>query len=152
MDIKYLKQMLDNPKIGSLSNRGMSTSEIEALEQKYNDSNQFPLAFREFLSLGGKFDNTGTVNAAFDYLEDTSKKNLANTGNNLGRPFFAIYHINDCEEFGFFYLDEKADDPQIYVCSPYGEDDGEPLVRANDVTFSELVNGGVNRRLNNLPL
>ena len=136
MDIKYLKQMLDNPKIGSLSSRGMSTSEIEAMEQTYNNSKAFPVAFREFLFLGGKYDNTGTNDAKFDYLQDGAKKSLADTGNVIDRPFFAFKHLDDCSQFLFFYLDETDADPEIYNCYPYFTDDGEPLIRDNGLTFS----------------
>lgn len=55
MEIKYLKQLKDNPNLKpSIGPReGWEISKIEALEIKYNKGNPFPKAFREYLFLAG---------------------------------------------------------------------------------------------------
>jgi len=148
MEIQYLKEMKKHPTILGFTNRGLPMTEIESLEQKYNTGKPFPKAFREFLFLAGDFDNTGIQFDDFDYLQEGSRDTLKHANKEIKRPFFAFDHINDCEHFGFFYLDDKDDDPKVYVCHPY--DKNRDLVTHHGFTFSSLINEAIRRRLNNL--
>ncbi|MDF2515495.1 MAG: hypothetical protein K0R59_791 [Sphingobacterium sp.] len=70
MEIQYLQHLRDNPEAYPNSKfkfeiRPISTEEIEALEQKYNNSKPFPKALRELLYLAG--DSC----YVFDYIFDT---------------------------------------------------------------------------------
>src|SRR5437773_741294 len=97
MEIKYLKKMEQNPTIGSFTNRGLPLEKIEALEKKYNNGKPFPQAFREFLFLGGDFDNIGFEIGDWDYMQEGAKRGLKNNGHEIKRPFFVFKHLNGCE-------------------------------------------------------
>jgi len=148
MEIKYMKIVQKNPTVEGFTNEAMSMAEIVSLEQKYNKEKPFPKAFREFLFLAGAYSNCGLEMADFDYLQEGSRDTLKDANKEINRPFFAFDHINDCEHFGFFYLDDKDDDPKVYVCHPY--DKNRDLVTHHGFTFTSLINEAIRRRLNNL--
>lgn len=117
MEIKYLKKMKDTPKIGQWVNRGISEQEIAKLEQEFNIS--FPQAYKEFLYLGGDFQNCVEWSTNYEYLDwrqDNIKDSMANVNLHL-KPFFAFadFEGHNCL---FFFLGD-GENPPIYV---YAED------------------------------
>ncbi|AQW97242.1 SMI1/KNR4 family protein [Elizabethkingia anophelis] len=117
MEIKYLKKMKDTPKIGQWVNRGISEQEIEKLEQEFNIS--FPQAYKEFLYLGGDFQNCvewDTNYVHIDWTQDNVKDSMANVNLQL-KPFFAFGEYG-CDQCLFFFLND-GENPPIYV---YAED------------------------------
>lgn len=53
MIIEYLKTLRDNPIINGYNIEGISETEIQQLEQLYNNGNTFPKVLRELLYLAG---------------------------------------------------------------------------------------------------
>jgi hypothetical protein len=88
-----------NKKIGHDTMKGVSESEIQAVENKLNI--KFPLAIREFLLLAGDypgnlqlFDGHCTLDMLADdevlgYLNETLKENKLN----ITRPFWVISEV-----------------------------------------------------------
>ncbi|CDN73746.1 SMI1/KNR4 family protein [Elizabethkingia anophelis] len=117
MEIKYLKKMKDTPKIGQWVNRGISEQEIAKLEQEFNIS--FPQAYKEFLYLGGDFQNCVEWSTNYEYLDwrqDNIKDSMSNVNLHLKSFFvFVVYGNDQCL---FFFL-KDGENPPIYV---YAED------------------------------
>jgi hypothetical protein len=58
MTIEYLKRLEKTPKIGTDKIKGVSESEIEKVEKKFNIV--FPKSYREFLILAGEKQGCST--------------------------------------------------------------------------------------------
>lgn len=65
-----MQQLSDNPNLkpSLLPPEPMSETEIIALRTKYNNGNEFPLAFEEYLILAGNGGHTGVVYYDLDEL------------------------------------------------------------------------------------
>lgn len=156
MSLTYMQNLKDNL---SLSKRvspceSLSMSEIKSLELKYNSGKKFPLAFREYLSLAGKYFNCGfdDMGLGLDALQERAQKELVRTQQSITRPFFVFHQRTACEYFVIIFLDEGKDDPDTYVCSPWDAQEGnEPLFKANGFTFSGLVNESIRRVKYDIP-
>jgi hypothetical protein len=87
---------------------------IEKLEQEYNEGRQFPRALREYLFLAGDFSyaHCGLLGSIIEENE-FERERLKRAGKTIERPFF-VFEASDSDSL-FFYLDETAEDPQIYV-------------------------------------
>jgi hypothetical protein len=152
MEIKYLKQLKDNPNLKSWTSiRGWELSKIEALETKYNKGRKFPLAFREYLFLAGDFGGTGVVNEDWDDLHADCQEDLNYFGYKVQRPYFVFDNYDS--QYKIFYLDEELEDPKIFILDPYGKNRGEfDLVRPAFInTFSKLINEAIYRIKNDIP-
>lgn len=137
MEIRHMNKMLQNAKHGEFPCEGMTIEEIIALEK--NSGGKFPLAFKEFLLIGGRYDNTGTNNFDFVKLQKLAHENLAYTGNKIERPFFVFNGIDACSVFDFIYLDEVEDNPQVYVASPSYTEFGDSLIEIHPHRFVQIV-------------
>ncbi len=113
MEIQYLTKMKNNPKIGRWENRGISEQKIEKLEQDFKI--KFPQAYKEFLFLGGEFQNCIDWNTNYQYLDWTQtnlKESMDDVNLKLTPNFiFADYNRDQCL---FFFLDE-GDNPPVYI-------------------------------------
>lgn len=112
MEIEYLTKMKNTPKIGRWENRGISEQEIEKLEQKFNI--KFPKAYKEFLFLGGEFQNCVEWDTNYRHL-DWSQTNIKESMSEVNlqlKPFFAFadFEGSNCL---FFFLDD-GENPPIY--------------------------------------
>lgn len=127
-------------------------------KKKLNNGKIFPRAFREYLFLGGEFNNLGFdchgigfckekwVKMKEYYEEEMPKYKVS-----LNRPY-VILHSLDGVCFMFIYLDE-GDDPQVYnfgVHPDYRDDNGDVIFFAKKQTFSELINRLVDYALRGL--
>lgn len=151
MEIKYLKNMKDNPSFPSYKIEGISIEKIEALETKYNKGNPFPKAFKEYLFLGGIKGGTGVVDNDFDDLQTDCKEDLDRFGYNVERPYFIFDNYDS--QYSIFFLDEDLEDPKIFILDPYGKNRGEfDLIRPGFIsTFSKLINEAIHRIKNDIP-
>lgn len=148
MKVKYLQQVKENKILRSFTNEGMTEKEIKGLEDKYNNSKEFVVAFKEYLFLAGKFSNFGFDDIeGIEELQDIFNEEMKINGEKLDRPVFA-FDVYD-SQYSVIYLDEDKEDPDVYLCCPYHDDD-EPLIKSNGFIFSELVNEFVRRVKNNI--
>lgn len=151
MEIVYMKQVQENPKINNFVNRGFSLEEIKEIELKYNNEKEFPKALREFLFLAGDFNNFGfdDIDGIVD-LQELAQEELKMAGQKVDRDFFAFSVYNS--QYSVIFLDETAEDPKVYLVSPFLAKGGsEPLIKPNDWIFSDLVNESIRRVKNNIP-
>jgi hypothetical protein len=91
-------------------------SEIEALEEKYNQGNRFPKAFRELLFIAGKRCWARESPTSFDVCMERNKNEIEiDAGYSVGRPYFIFEDgRNGGDMARIFYLDENDDDPYLY--------------------------------------
>ena len=141
--LKEYEELSMRNKLFRRNPEGLTTEEIESLEQKMNSQNEFPKTLREFLAIGGKFDSIGfdgTSTGSHDLIHTHYKAKALARGIKLRRPFFIIT-ILDGKCFTFVYLDE-GDNPQPWNCSideGYDSDENEQLWKTPYNTLSELI-------------
>lgn len=156
METKYLTQMIENPVLDTWRNRPYTLEKIKDLEALYNHGKPFPTALREFLWIAGEFNNVGfSAYRDFFELQIECRRGLDVCEQVISRPFLAFDNLNACEQFGFVYLDEDQNDPDVYWAPPYyaADYEGHPLIiRYDDYTFSSLVNEHIYRLKNGLGL
>ncbi|WP_299767422.1 SMI1/KNR4 family protein [uncultured Dokdonia sp.] len=141
MEIEYLKLLEKTPKNkpDGFTNKGVSISEIENLEKKYNKGNRFPKSYREFLFLAGKFcwffHNGGELDELIDYFQ----RDLLYSKIEMNRPI-VIYDTNSSDSYYFMYLDEGVEDPIVYYITvlPPEELNCE-MIWSDEKKFSEIV-------------
>ena len=156
MEIIYLKYLQANPRTleptgeMSIPDRPIPLSEIEQLEQLYNNGAPFPKALRELLFLAGDYCNVleyGVYDTRQEIQEDF-RDDLVRLNKTLSRPYFVIEcHLGAV--YSFVYLDE-GDNPLLYYCNLY-EDESEWLVTYNQ-TIPEYINDAIDRLKAGLPL
>lgn len=95
---------------------GCSLMEIESLQK--TSTVKFPKAYIEFLFLAGKnhrlFDSG--IESEFSILEEIQNSfsiELKESRLKISRPIWAISMLH-CEQFAFFFLDEKSENPKVY--------------------------------------
>lgn len=115
METIFLKKLEQTPSIKGHKSRGISAAEIQNLEQKLKI--KFPIAYKEYLFLGGKYCYipNGGWNFGFVDLEfmQEEAQNVVNDEGLLLRPFWCFAEYNNAESFLFFFFDE-GDNPPIY--------------------------------------
>lgn len=152
MEIKYMQKLKANPNIGKrYLIEGLKETQIQKLEAKYNNGNEFPKAFREYLFIGGIKGGTGVVYNNFDDLFEDCEEDMEYCKYSIERPFFIFDNYDG--QYSIFFLDEKDEDPKIYILDPFGKKRGEfPLVRPSFLeTFSKLINEAIYRIKNDVP-
>lgn len=155
MELQYLNELEQNPKLTHFTNKGLSIEGILKLELEYNNCKPFPIAIREFLFLAGEDNTIGfDTHHSIEILQQRAKENLDYCKQKIDRPFFAFDQLVDCEQFTFVYLDEDQNDPDVYLAEPYAAlEEDDPLIRRyQEYTFSSLVNEHIRRIKNDLPL
>ena len=153
MEIIYMKEIQKNIKIDRKKhmNEGFNENEIKNLETIFNKRKEFPIAFREFLFLAGKYNNFAfdDLGEGLNELQNIAKEELQMTRQKVDRPFFA-FDVYD-SQYSVIFLDETEEDPKVYIINPYGAKEGsEPLIKPNGWIFSELVNENIRRVKNNI--
>jgi len=143
MEIKYLKKLKENLKIGSEKSKGVSIDEIKKVEDKF--SIEFPTAYKEFLYLAGEYsgnlpimDTADLETISSDWHQEMMWEELQDTGTKIDRPFWLLAESNDCEIFYFFYLDEEKADPVVHMVN-YAYEDRKRNVRSLKISFSEFI-------------
>jgi len=147
MELQYMQTLADNPNLMTgVILEGLDELEVLKLEGKYMKGGTFPLAFREYLLVGGIRSGTGAVWYDFDDLFEELEEVLEDSGDKIQRPFFVFDRLDS--QFSGFFLDEETEDPDLYIFDPYGKKRGEfPLFRsANGFTFSGLINEAIRRK------
>lgn len=151
MEIEFMNQVSENPEINKFVNRGFSLEKVVQIESDYNQGNEFPKAFREFLILAGDFNNFGfdDIDGILE-LQELAQEELKMVGQTVERPFFA-FDVRD-STYGVIFLDEEKEDPDVYLISPFLAKGGsEPLIKPNGWIFSKLVDESIRRVKNNIP-
>jgi len=146
MEIQYLNNLKDNPVIYEDRIEGISEEQIITYEQNLRVT--FPLAYREFLFLAGKYHGELTL------LEGTSSiEKLVNSDfqKYFKKEYIDLFNVNikrphwifstGSQAFYFFYLDESIEDPKVYLVQLEGK--GEHEIIPSVDTFSEFINGVV---------
>jgi hypothetical protein len=142
-----------NKKIGHDTIKGVSESEIQAVENKLNI--KFPLAYKEFLLLAG--DYTGNLRIAeghtsLDMLsKDTVLNNMRNQLNKYGphitRPFWVIGEKDNFDQFYFFYLDENTEDPIVWGVTHASNYNDPNIIVPLNMTFSAFINEVIDKSI-----
>lgn len=131
---------------------GIALSEIESMELALNNGQAFPVAFREYLFIGGKFDSIGLSSGIHPGYTIKYGAILAKRGFNMDRPFF-IFDVFEEAICMFIYLDD-GDDPSVWLCSvdeEYDQEDGAYVwENPRGQTFSGIIDDMVYRALNGL--
>lgn len=151
MEIRYLKEVMNNPSINKFVNRGFTIEKINEIEVNFNNGNMFPEAFREFLFLAGDFNNFGfdDIDGIIE-LQDYINEELEVTKQVVDRPFFA-FDVYD-SQYSVIFLDENKLDPDVYLISPFlAAEELKELIKPNEWVFSKLVNESIRRVKNNIP-
>ena len=151
MEIEYLKYLEENPiKKGTSQDwpiRSISLSEIETLENKYNNATPFPKALRELLFLAGEYCyvlDYGTHKSQDD-LQKAERECLIDYGRSITRPFYVIDCYNDYESFLYVYLDE-GDNPEVYAAYlPNSMTDNPPTFYSLGKSLSDYINSLIDR-------
>jgi len=153
IEIKYLQQLRDNPNLSiNISPiQGWEEAQIIELEEKYNNGQPFPLAFREYLFLAGEYGGTGVVYEDWDDLREDCEEDIEYWGNKLERPFFVFDKLDS--QYSIFFLDEDKEDPIVYIfnASWNSNQQGKFLKRALTGSFSNLINEAIYRIKNDIP-
>jgi len=149
MQIEYLTKMKNTPKIGKWENKGISEQEIEKLEQKFNI--QFPKAYKEFLFLGGEFDNCIDWETSAEYLnwrQENIQESMNSVNLNL-KPFFAFANY-ERDQFLFFFLNGEENPPIYAYYEDKIEEDGKEVfyTKFRD-SFSEYIDRCIESELKN---
>ena len=156
MTIQYLTLMQEHPRLGGITNQGVSKEVIEAYEKKYNIS--FPKAYKEYLFLGCVSSRVlGGINGGgfpeYKTRQQLSVKNLLKEKGLqiVGGDFWVTTDLDGGEQFHFFYFnDPDAEDPEnppIYGSYPGYLDEGSQLKKKIANSFSEWVERLINRYL-----
>jgi len=96
-------------------NEPLSFTEIQDLENDYNDGAEFPKVLRELLFLAGQSFHLLDHGLCENHqeLQQCVRRELEEEGLKIDRPFFAIDIYIGGEQFFFVYLDE-GDNPPVY--------------------------------------
>lgn len=153
MNIELMANLKKNLKLPNTvaKSAGLSITEIENLERKYNQEKEFPRAFREYLFLAGDYFNGGfdTLGEGLDELQNIAKEDMDFAGQQLDRPFFAFDVLDSM--YSVILLDEIEENPKVYLLMPFLAKGGsQPLLKSNSWNFTELVNESIRRVKNNI--
>lgn len=144
MNLKYLENLDKNKKIGHDKIRGVKETEILETEKRLKI--KFPLAYREFLYLAGKYAGNLQLADGATSLADLSDekriiymhKSLEKANLKIERPFWVISEQDGFQQFYFFYLDEETENPIVYGVT-YGNTDDTSIIYSLNKTFGEFI-------------
>ncbi len=146
MEIQYLKCLKETPKIGSQEIEGVTEKYIQQVEQSLGIN--FPLSYREFLFLAGKYSGNLELFPGHSDLEmladeevrKTLHETITTNDIKITRPIWPVTEMDGFQQFIFFYLDEDKEDPELWTA--YYDDETSKIVRMNR-TFSEFMDSVV---------
>lgn len=157
MEINYLKKMGETPRIGDRINKGVTEEMIANLEAKLNIT--FPIAYREFLFLGGRYNNILAMDGGFYkrgenrqyYIEEQQQlavEQLHEMGYKIEKPFWVIADLDSCEQFHYFHFDEGDNPPVYFYCSymPQNDNTDKPAHEKIANSFSEYIDKRIDYR------
>ncbi|MCD9612235.1 hypothetical protein V3A08_05900 [Tenacibaculum maritimum] len=154
MELKYMKQLKDTPNLSSrIPLKGLEIETVIEIRKLFNEGKKFPLAFEEYLNIGGESEATGMVFEwdDFEQLREDCEESLEYTGYKMDRPYFVFDQLDS--QYSIFFLDEEKEDPDIYILDAFAKkEENWPLYRDVKYTFSKMINDAIYRRLNNIPL
>jgi len=153
MNITYLQLMQQTPKLQNTTNRSVKEEDINLLQNKIEKV--FPLAYIEFLFLGGSNANMINVDHGFynpnggnkryiELIQERVHKFLEKEKLEIeGGEYWVICELDGGEQFDFFYFnDPDAEDPEnppVYASYPAYVDEDEPLKKKIANSFSEYI-------------
>lgn len=153
MDIKYLKKMLKVSSIDDEDNEGISEIQISEIEQAIGK--KFPIAFKEFLFLGGNeanmiadMDNGCFIGERMYWkeMQQYCQEEMEQEGVKPEKDFWAFAALDGGEQFHFFYFDDGEDPPVYYYCSYHDNEDFTEeyagIIKMND-KFSDYINEAI---------
>ncbi|MBC8756926.1 hypothetical protein H2O64_19800 [Kordia sp. YSTF-M3] len=107
----------------------------------------FPKAYKEFLFLAGKHTFIEADIMDWDWMIEEAEERFEQYNiPKIKRPIWITDQLDQCEQFGFIYLDEGVEDPIIYNCRPGYVQFGDKLIkRRPQGTFSNYINICVER-------
>lgn len=149
MNIEILTKLRDNPiryhVNRNYENKGVELSEIQHLEQLYNNGNPFPKVLRELLYLAGDFCYVLDYNThdSQKEMQESMREDLEDDEITITRPFYAVDNYGGVSHYLFIYLDEGLDDPYLYEYSLSGGREGMNDIRPLGYTLSSLINRNV---------
>lgn len=149
MNIEILTNLRDNPieygTTRNFENRGIELSEIQQLEQLYNNGNPFPKALKELLYLAGDFCYVLDYNThdSQQEMQESMREDLEDDEITITRPFYAVDNYGGVSHYLFIYLDEGGDDPDLFEYSLSGGREGMDDIRPLGYTLSSLINRGI---------
>ena len=146
------------PRIGSKENVGVTEGVIEALEAKIDKT--FPIAYREFLFLGGVRANMlADMDKGFYrretgspyYIEEQQQlasEQLQEMSYKIEKPFWVIADLDSCEQFHYFHFDEGDNPPVYFYCSymPQSDNTDKPAHEKIANSFSEYIDNLIDHR------
>ena len=147
MTIEILKKLKDYPSDGTFTDQPISLSEIEELEQEYNNGAPFPKSLKELLYLAGKFCNVLDygMNKSQKELQIDARSDLPDYDREINRHFYVVDVYNAGEQFLFVYLDENQNDPMLYEAYlPQNQYEVRPWVHSLNRTLSEFIDYRLN--------
>ncbi len=150
MTIEYLQVLKANPTKGRFTDRGISESEIQQLEQLYNNGSLFPKVLREYLFLAGDFCCwvDGGPYDSQEEMQEVEREEISWMVTII-RPFYVI-DVSSPDAQLIVFLDEGADDPILYqITSRNGPtDDGLGGRR----TLKRYIEGGIEAYKQGIPV
>lgn len=147
MEIKYLKRLKENKNLAGWENIGLTINEIENLEKEYLGGKKFPKSYREFLFLAGKQTYIEADIMDWDWMIEEAEERFEQYNiSKIERPIWITDQVDQCEQFGFIYLDEDVEDPIIYNCRPAYVELGDKLIKSRPQgKFSNYIDVCVER-------
>jgi hypothetical protein len=151
MNIQFLTILRDNPiQYGTefnFENEGIPLSEIQQLEQAWNNQNPFPIALKELLYLAGSFCyvlDTGWNNTQ-QSMQTKAREWMLDYNRNITRPFYVIDVYNAGDQFLMVYLDE-GDNPNVYSANlPQGWEQNGMWLTNIDRTLKDFLAFRINK-------
>ncbi|QTD39176.1 hypothetical protein JL193_08040 [Polaribacter batillariae] len=155
MNIEVLTKLRNNPakfpnRTGnSFAIEGISLSNIEQLEQNWNNGNPFPKALRELLFLAGDYCYVLDYNLWEDQqeMQEELRDVMQSKGHSFSRPFYIIdnYAGGSVYQFLFVYLDGDQIDPIVHEYYVGALERGTSLDRSLGQTLSSFISIGIDR-------
>lgn len=139
MEIQYLKYLEKHPqrRPSDPVNKGMTETEIAALETQYNNGDPFPKVLKELLFLAGKecYALDYGLNEDAGELQINVREILTEANDTVNATFFAL-SVFEAEQFMFIYL--NGDDPTVYRYYRHAEHYNEEKITNIEKTTSKF--------------
>ena len=148
MEIEYMKMLEKNNFLGPVIDEPMSISEIEQLEQLYNNGNPMPKPLRELLFLAGNSCSAISMGWPNPFEHQIQIRQwLSNASKTISRPFFGFDPM-DFNQFSLVYLDDPRPDPMVYhVIIQNDSNNNEMEIDASGFSLSNYIKHIISYRL-----
>lgn len=124
--------------------KGIPLSEIQQLEQNWNNGKEFPIALRELLFLAGGdcYVLDKSIWESQQEMQVELRDMMQEEGHHFSRPFYIIDNYGG-DQFCFVYLDEDQENPNVYQYTTDAIDRGRPLDMRLGYTLKRMIEMGV---------